>query len=316
MEVDHGWLRNHASFRLFCGRVCAVVRACCSSVSSLTRVADVSFVQTSATQRLPNEEEDEASGTDGEEEDDDADADENASQQTGGDSLPSASPDATSGTGSATKPSDVDLSAADIATCARTLKLLETHHQLLEHTSLRPLRVALAPLVTRLGTKWTQLHNKRAIKRSNAVLSAKEQQRIEYEKALDASARNATGMRAQRLKKLETLNTLVDADSMGEQARAARLMRVPDGVAITDGRSEDVSMKMLTDGATANGGRLLLTSGSKEASPPAAAASAPPPSTATLVNPIKCYTCKAYYKELHRSLQQHCVRESGSWHGS
>lgn len=208
------------------------------------------------------------------------------------------------GTSVAQNPQDFDLSPSDIAATTRTLQLLEKHHGLLEHPTLRHLRKALPPVVDRLSKKWHK-----QVSRTSLKLALKRSTR-EYELALDASARNATAIRANRLKKLETLNNVFDLDAAGEVARSrASMMRVPDGVA----SGEDVCMKMLTDGSTGLGGRggnsrqLLLTSSGTPAveaasNVPAAAASssssAPPP-VSKLLHPIKCYICKSHYKELH-----------------
>jgi len=257
-------------------------------------------------------------------EDDDDDEDE----EEGADDAPMA------GAG-ATAPAEVGLSAAELATTTRVLGLLQTHHGLLEHAALKAVRSSLAPLVERLAAQWklgrvqSATQRLKALKRSHKnMLSSDSVAAREYAAALDSAARNATGMRAQRLSKLEALNTLKDGEAEDEEVVARRAllasMRVPDGVAITDGSSQDVCMKLLTDESAgkANGGgkRQKLLTGASSGGPavvdgaaPAAAAStaASPTATgplpsATLHTPIKCYTCKTPFRELHHFYDSLC----------
>lgn len=238
-----------------------------------------------------------------------------------------------SGSTNRTAPTEVGLSTADVATVTRTLSLLESHPTLLDHPSMRSVRTALAPLVERLASKWQSgLSNATLtnLKRRALGFMAKDSknskasaQRL-YEQALDSAARNATGMRAARLQKLESLNTMLDSEAQDEETMARRASlkayRVPDGVAITDG-TDDVCLR-LTDG----GGKrqkLLLTNGSAEASgaastaaasssaaaaavAPSASSASAAPLSAKLINPVKCYICKSMYKDLHHFYDSLC----------
>lgn len=288
--------------------------------------------------------------SDDDDDEEDVDEDDEGMDDDGASVATGSTTDGAGGGAGSTTPGEVGLSAADLTVVCRALGLLQSHPGLLRHSSLRPVRTALAPLVERLAGEWqvgrvaTATLRKRALKRSfKEVLTGKAAAQREYEAALDSAARNATGMRAARLQKLESLNSLLDGEAQDEEALARRAAlaayRVPDGVAITDGHSNDVCMQLLTDGSGGADGRAnkrqkLLTGGAAAIMPPAAAAASTTVAAASssagvgaataasaagstaaaaaaaaptkLVNPIKCYICKAMFKDLHHFYDSLC----------
>ena len=159
---------------------------------------------------------------------------------------------------------------------------------------MKKLRGAMHPLVEARVEKYRKEEEKAADKtfkgRKRKRNEAKQQTEEERIAELDKEHRNASLLRAQRLKRLEALNKEQDAP----------VMRVPDGVAITDGGSYGG-----VGGAGSQHGKPLMLTGKSSADSEVAECESvqravDPSQPRVLHVAIQCYICKKHFKELSK----------------
>ena len=127
-------------------------------------------------------------------------------------------------------------------------------------------------------------------------------------KQRDLELMNSRQLRAARLKRLEEMGQEGQAEAEGKEL----VWRVPDGVALENGKDEDGRGMLLADEpAQPDGGaQLLLRSADGQPTVRSGACVLPAdhvsPADATLNNPISCYTCKKTFRELHSFYDQLC----------
>jgi len=168
---------------------------------------------------------------------------------------------------------------------------------------MKKLRGAMHPLVEARVEKYRREEEKAGAKtfkgRKRKRNEAKQQTEDERVADLDKEHRNASLLRAQRLKRLEALNKEQDAP----------VMRVPDGAAITDGGSYGGIGGV---GSSQQGKPLMLSGADGESENQVVAVGKDEEGGVNPLEPrvlgvaIQCYICKKHFKELHHFYDQLC----------
>eukprot|EP00128_Syssomonas_multiformis_P016444 Colp12_sorted_trinity150504_noHs@22212 len=176
-----------------------------------------------------------------------------------------------------TDPCDLGFTPEELETCMKVVRVLGDNTKLFKLPPLKPLRAALHPLIEEQMKNY-DAKDKTGRKRRR-VEEDDEEKRI---KQMEKEYINQSQLRALRLKRLEQLN---------EEGKEEELLRIPDGVAITDGS------------VFAQGEQLLLGAAPTKAEADSENSDGNP---RLLRNPIQCYICKVPFRELHFFYDQLC----------
>lgn len=190
------------------------------------------------------------------------------------------------------------VSDADLAACLRVLRTLATEEAGISDEyrapRFKPLRSAMQCYVDEIRTAQyggqapDQYQRTQETRRRRGT-------RSQQEKALDRSALDKTGLRAERLRMLQDLEKS-GADEEGAIAGLLEFPRVPDGAVV-----EASSPLLLT--ASKEGAPAAESSGAVVTAAVEAEAEAP----TELHKPRVCYTCKARFRRLHQFYAQLCA---------
>jgi NAD(P)-dependent dehydrogenase (short-subunit alcohol dehydrogenase family) len=208
------------------------------------------------------------------------------------------------------------VSAEDLAATIRVVTALGKDLSAFKTRMFKPLRAAMHPIIEEQMKSYGA---KPGRKRGRAgSLGAQCLTADEELKKRDLELINSRQLRAARLKRLEEMGTEGQNEAEGKELA----WRVPDGVALEDGKDEEGRQLLLGyRGAAVEEGQeqeraddlqqlavrtpARVRSGACVA-PVDHAAALPEGSTARLHNPISCYTCKKSFRELHPFYDQLC----------